>query len=208
MRILLTMLLACAGAPSSAAPTDEVPQLAEPVPEGRAEAVLAGGCFWCMESAFEKLDGVDDAVSGYIGGHMANPTYYAVGSGLTGHTEAIRVIYDPTKVTYAQLLDLFWVNIDPTQANGQFCDKGSQYRSALFPRNDAEKALAEQTKAQAEATLGQKVVTTIEPWADFYVAETYHQDFYKKNPAHYQRYRLGCGRDARLAELWGDAASH
>ncbi len=208
MRVLSTILLACAGAPTQAASTDEVPQLAEPVPEGRAEAILAGGCFWCMESAFEAIEGVDDAVSGYTGGRLENPTYQSVGSGLTGHAEAIRVIYDPAVVSYAQLLDAFWVNIDPTQANGQFCDRGTQYRSALFPRDASEQALAESSRDAAAATLGQTVVTTIEPFADFYVAETYHQDFYKKKPAHYQRYRLGCGRDARLQELWGDRAAH
>ena len=194
---LCTVLFAC-GRDASAG-TEPAP----PVAEGQKVAVFAGGCFWCVEKDFEKLDGVIAAESGYTGGKEEAPTYEDVGYHRTSHLEAVRVVYDPDKIDYPTLLDYFWHSIDPTQANGQFCDKGSQYRSALFPRNDEEKALAEKTRAEAEATLGQKVVTTIEPWADFYVAESYHQDFYKKNPAHYQRYRLGCGRDARLEELWG-----
>lgn len=171
-----------------------------------AKATFAGGCFWCMEPAFEKLDGVASVTSGYTGGQTKNPTYEEVSSGSTGHAESVQVLYDPAKITYAKLLDAYWHNVDPTQSSGQFCDHGNQYRSAIFYGNDEEKRLAEQTKAEVAKKLGATIVTQIVPASQFYAAEEYHQDFYKKNPVHYSTYRMGCGRDRRLKELWGDAA--
>jgi peptide-methionine (S)-S-oxide reductase len=169
-------------------------------------AVFAGGCFWCMEPPFEKLDGVSSVVSGYIGGSVRNPSYEQVSAGRTGHTEAVEITYDPAKVTYAQLLDIFWHNIDPLTANAQFCDYGSQYRSEIFPANAAERAAAEASKSAIAAKLKRPIVTEITDATTFYAAEEYHQDYYKKNPIRYKFYRTSCGRDARLKELWGDAA--
>ena len=182
--------------------TDEVPQAAEPVKKGQAEAIFASGCFWCSESDFEKLDGVIDAVSGYAGGDKANPTYGQVGTGVTGHTEALRVIYDPKKVTYDELLHYYWRHVDPFDASGQFCDRGSQYRPAVMPVSAEQRKKAEASKAETAALLGKEIVVKIEDPGTFWVAEEYHQDFYKKNPAHYGRYRLGCGRDRRVREIW------
>lgn len=170
--------------------------------------VLAGGCFWCFESAFEPLPGVVAVVSGYAGGPKPNPTYDQVGGGGTGHYEVIRVLYDPAKISYPTLLETFWRNVDPTQDDGQFCDRGPQYRAAIFAATPAERAAAEASKAAAEKTLGRPVVTAILPGAPFYAAEVYHQDFYKTNPEHYRAYREGCGRDRRLRALWGEAAGH
>ena len=174
------------------------------------EAIFAGGCFWCVESAFEEVDGVLEATSGYTAGHMERPTYYQVGSGMTGHTEAVHILYDPNKVSYAKLLEVFWHNIDPTQANGQFCDRGSQYRSGIFYLNEGQKAAAEKSLAKLKESPPFKgeIVTEIAQGEAFYPAEDYHQDFYKKNPVRYLSYRTGCGRDARLKELWGEAAGH
>ncbi len=170
------------------------------------KAIFAGGCFWCMEPPFEKLAGVSSVVSGYIGGGVRNPTYEQVSAGRTGHTEAVEITYDPAKVSYAQLLDIFWHNIDPLTANAQFCDQGSQYRSEIFPANAEERAAAEASKAKVAAKLKRSVVTEITDASTFYAAEDYHQDYYKKNPIRYKYYRSACGRDARLKELWGDAA--
>lgn len=170
------------------------------------KAVFAGGCFWCMEPPFEKLDGVSSVVSGYIGGQVRNPTYDQVSGGRTGHTEAVEIVYDPAKVSYAQLLDIFWHNIDPLTANAQFCDRGSQYRSEIFPMNAEERAAAEASKAAIAKKLGRPVVTEITDASTFFPAEEYHQDYYKKNPVRYKFYRTSCGRDARLRELWGSAA--
>lgn len=182
---------------------------AAPAPKkGQAEAVFAGGCFWCMEGPFEKLPGVISVESGYTGGKVPGPAYEAVSAGVTGHTEAIRVVYDPATVSYAALLTVFWHNIDPTQANGQFCDKGTQYRSGIFPGTADERQQAEQSKAEVGARLAAPIVTEITDRQTFWLAEDYHQDFYKKEPAHYSRYRQGCGRDRRLAELWGADAAH
>ncbi len=169
-------------------------------------AIFAGGCFWCMEPPFEKLDGVSSVVSGYIGGSVRNPTYEQVSAGRTGHTEAVEITYDPAKVTYAQLLDIFWHNIDPLTANAQFCDRGSQYRSEIFPANAAERAASEASKAAIAAKLKRPVVTEITDATTFFAAEEYHQDYYLKNPIRYKFYRTSCGRDSRLKELWGDAA--
>jgi peptide-methionine (S)-S-oxide reductase len=175
-----------------------------------AKATFAGGCFWCMEKPFEDLPGVVSVTSGYSGGQVKKPTYEQVSMGVTGHAESVQVVYDPAKVTYAQLLDVFWHNIDPVSAGGQFCDRGSQYRSAIFYADEEQRREAEETKKQIEAELQPKqkkpVVTEIVAFTSFWPAEDYHQDFYKKNPFRYNQYRFGCGRDRRLKELWGAKA--
>jgi len=201
---LLAFIVACASEPTAAAGTEAAPALRE----GQAEAVFAGGCFWCMEKPFEKIPGVLDTISGYTGGKELHPTYEEVGYHRTSHYEAIRVVYDPSQVSYERLLEVFWHNVDPTQANGQFCDKGDQYRTAIFTSDPAEIALAEASRVQVGKELGQPIVTELLPAATFWVAEDYHQDFYKKNPVRYTSYRTGCGRDARLQALWGDKAGH
>jgi peptide-methionine (S)-S-oxide reductase len=172
--------------------------------EAQATAIFAGGCFWCVEADFEKLPGVVKAESGYIGGKVANPTYEAVSAGSTGHAEAVRVWYDAQQVTYEQLVDFFWRTIDPTVKDRQFCDVGSQYRSAIFYENDAQRVAAEGSKAALEKS-GRlpRIYTEIVPASTFYLAEEYHQNYYKKNPVRYRYYRSGCGRDARVAEVWG-----
>jgi peptide-methionine (S)-S-oxide reductase len=174
----------------------------------RGEAIFAGGCFWCMETAFEGQPGVKEVISGYDGGGKKNPKYEEVGSGGTGHAESVRVVYDPSKTSYAKLLDLFWHNIDPFAVNAQFCDHGPQYRSAIFYLDEAQKKAAEESQRAVEAQLKRKVATEIAPATPFYPAEDYHQDFYKKNPTRYYSYREGCGRDRRLQEVWGAAAGH
>jgi peptide-methionine (S)-S-oxide reductase len=177
-------------------------------PPQRATAIFAGGCFWCEETAFEGLPGVFSVVSGYTGGQKKNPTYEEVSSGSTGHAESVEVTYDPSQMTYEKLLEVFWHNVDPTQANGQFCDHGTQYRSAIFYKDEAQRKAAEESKRRVEEIprFKGKVVTQIVAASTFYPAEEYHQDFWKKSPVRYQSYRQGCGRDARLKELWGDAA--
>ncbi|WP_210396623.1 peptide-methionine (S)-S-oxide reductase MsrA [Motiliproteus sediminis] len=172
-----------------------------------AEAIFAGGCFWCMEEAFEQVEGVEEAVSGYIGGHLDNPTYYQVSQGQSGHTEAVQVSYDPDKISYNQLLDVFWTNIDPVDGGGQFCDRGSQYRSEIFYRTQEEKLLAEASKlklTQAD-TLPSEIETDVTQASEFFVAEEYHQDYYRKNPVRYSFYKYSCGRAKRLEQLWGKA---
>jgi peptide-methionine (S)-S-oxide reductase len=171
--------------------------------QSRATATFAGGCFWCMEPPFEALKGVISVTSGYTGGTTKNPTYEQVSAGQTGHYEAVVVTYDPRRVSYGTLLNLFWRNIDPLDANGQFCDKGDQYRAAIFYRTDAERQLAEQSKRHIAQTKKWNVVTAILPAGEFFPAEEYHQDYYKKNPVRYKFYRFNCGRDNRLRELWG-----
>lgn len=168
-------------------------------------AIFAGGCFWCVEEAFEKVPGVTKAVSGYIGGTTANPTYDQVAAKQTGHAEAVEVTYDPAKVSYAQLVDWFWRNIDPFDANGQFCDKGSPYRSGIHTRGEAQKKVADETKAALEASgrFKQKIATEIVPAGTFYPVEDYHQDYYKKNANRYQYYKFACGRAQRLEAIWG-----
>ncbi len=168
-----------------------------------AIATFAGGCFWCVEADFDKVDGVISTISGYTGGTVANPTYEAVGRGGTGHTEAVEIVYDPAKVTYEKLLDVFWHNHDPLAKNRQFCDRGDQYRPAIFYHNEEQRRLAEQTKAMHQARFKQPIQTEIVKAGPFYKAEEYHQDYYVKNPIRYQFYRFNCGRDARLEELWG-----
>jgi peptide-methionine (S)-S-oxide reductase len=174
----------------------------------QAAAIFAGGCFWCMEPPYDKLDGVISTTSGYVGGSAPNPTYEQVSAGGTGHAEAVRVVYDPAKLDYEQLLDVFWVNVDPTQADGQFCDHGDQYRTAIFYLDDQQKQLAEESLAELEENKPFKgeIVTEIAPATVFYPAEDYHQDYYHKNPLRYKYYRWACGRDQRLTELWGDRA--
>jgi peptide-methionine (S)-S-oxide reductase len=173
-----------------------------------AIATFAGGCFWCMEPPFDKLPGVVSTTSGYIGGHKANPKYQEVSAGNTGHAEAVQVAYDPQKVSYEKLLDVFWHNIDPTVKDRQFCDVGSQYRSAIFYRDAQQKRLAEASKAALEKSkpFKEPIATEIVMATTFYPAEDYHQDYYIKNPIRYKFYRNGCGRDARLQQLWGKAA--
>ena len=169
------------------------------------EATFAGGCFWCMEPPFEKLDGVVEVISGYTGGHEKNPTYKEVSSGTTGHLEAIQVVYDPSKITYAKLLEVFWEQIDPTDSYGQFVDRGPQYRSAIFYHTDEQKMLAERSKEELEKSgkFTKPIATGIIPFAEFYRAEEYHQDYYKKNPVRYKFYRYNSGRDQFLEKTWG-----
>jgi peptide-methionine (S)-S-oxide reductase len=172
--------------------------------EKTAKAIFAGGCFWCVEADFDKVPGVISTTSGYIGGTVKNPTYQQVSGGSTGHAEAVEVVYDPSKVTYAKLLDTFWRNIDPLAKDKQFCDSGTEYRSAIFYLDEEQKKLAEETKKTVEAKFAPKqVYTQIVKATEFYKAEDYHQDFYKKNEARYKFYRWNCGRDQRLEQLWG-----
>lgn len=170
-------------------------------------ATFAGGCFWCMEPPYDKLEGVRSTTSGYIGGQTERPTYEQVSSGTTGHTEAVQVEYDPRRVSYEKLLEVFWRNIDPTVRDRQFCDIGSQYRSGIFYHTEEQKKAAEASKAALEKSKPFKaaIVTPITAAGKFWPAEEYHQDYYKKNPVRYGYYRTGCGRDARLKELWGAA---
>lgn len=174
-------------------------------PQGQsASAIFAGGCFWCTEADFEKLPGVIEAESGYTGGDAKDATYPLVSAGRTRHTEAVRVRYDPAKVSYAQLVDHFWRTIDPTVKNRQFCDVGSQYRSGIYYEGQAQREVAQSSKAQLEKQgRFKQIQTEVLPAGPFHVAEQYHQDYYKKNPVRYKFYRQNCGRDARLAELWG-----
>ncbi len=165
-------------------------------------SVFAGGCFWCLETAFEGQPGVYAVVSGYAGGEVANPTYEQVSSSRSGHYEVVQVSWSPSETTYERLLEIFWTNVDPTDDGGQFCDRGPQYRTAVFAA-DSERALAKASLEAAERRLGQAIVTPILDPAPFYPAEDYHQDFWLKSPVRYKSYRLGCGRDARLEELWG-----
>jgi len=175
-------------------------------PEGMGIATFAGGCFWCMEKPFEVIDGVKAVYSGYTAGPEVNPTYKEVAYGRTGHTEAVRIVYDPAKVEYELLLKVFWRNIDPTQVNGQFVDKGKQYRSGIYTHDAAQAAAVEASLAEVRAKFDKPIVTEIQAAGPFYPAEEYHQDFYIKDPSHYQRYRSGSGRDAFLERVWGEEA--
>jgi peptide methionine sulfoxide reductase msrA/msrB len=181
-------------------------------PQKTETAVFAGGCFWCTESDFEKVDGVVEAVSGYTGGKVSNPTYEQVSAGGTGHVEAVKVIYDPDKVSYAQLLDVFWRHVDPTDNAGQFVDRGSQYRSVIFYSDEEQRQLAEKSKKELDQSgrFTKPIVTEILPLGPFFAAEEYHQDYYKRNPIRYNFYRAGSGRDRFLEKVWGGAetASH
>ena len=168
-----------------------------------ARAVFAGGCFWSVELLFDKVDGVVSTVSGFTGGTKKNPTYDEVVAGATGHAEAVQVTYDPKKISYEKLLDVFWRNIDPLTPDGQFCDFGDQYRTAIFYNDEAQKRLAEKSKKALQGRFKQPIVTEIVAASKFYPAEDYHQDFHLRNPVRYQLYRAGCGRDRRLEEIWG-----
>jgi peptide-methionine (S)-S-oxide reductase len=178
--------------------------------DGHAVATFAGGCFWCMEPPFDELDGVLATTSGYAGGSTVDPTYKQVSAGGTGHAEVVQVAYDPAKVTYEQLLEVFWRNVDPLDAGGQFCDRGDSYRTGIFVHGAEQRRLAEQSKqALADSKrLAQPIVTEIVDAGPFYPAEDYHQDYYRKNPVRYKFYRWNCGRDQRLAEVWGEAPTH
>ena len=203
MRIRITPILAVFGILGAAA------VILVSAPRRTETATFAGGCFWCMEPPFDKLKGVRSTTSGYIGGRLKNPTYEAVSRGGTGHAEAVQVVFEPDKISYAQLLEVFWRNIDPTTPDRQFCDRGTQYRSAIFYHDETQKQLAEQSK-DALVKSGRfrtAVVTEIVPASEFYRAEEYHQDYYVKNPVQYQEYRFRCGRDQRLRELWGTDAT-
>ena len=194
-------------APASAAP--DAPSTPRPaVAAVQASAIFAGGCFWCLEKPFDRLDGVLSTTSGYTGGKLANPTYEQVSSGRTGHIEAVRVDYDPQKISYPALLEVFWRNIDPLDAGGQFCDRGSQYQSAIFYKNDEERRSAEaSSQAWTESgDLDGVIATRILAAGPFFEAEEYHQDYYKKNPVRYGYYRYRCGRDSRLEKVWRKAA--
>lgn len=173
------------------------------LPPGMADAIFAGGCFWCLEQDFEKLPGVVEAESGYTGGTKAFPTYYEVSAGDTGHTEAVRVIYDPQKLSYRQLVDHFWRHIDPTVKDRQFCDKGNQYRSGIYWQDEAQRATAEASRDELiRSGRFARIETEIVPAWKFWPAEDYHQDYYRKNPVRYSFYRYSCGRDARVEEVW------
>lgn len=179
-----------------------------PAPSGSATAVFAGGCFWCMEQPFDELDGVVSTTSGYTGGSVANPTYEQVSAGDTGHVEAVEVVYDPDRIGFDDLLAVFWRNIDPLDDGGQFCDRGSPYRTAIFVRDAEQRRLAEASRQAIRERLGQPLATPIRDAGPFYAAEDHHQDYYRKNPLRYRYYRGGCRRDARLEELWGAGAKH
>jgi peptide-methionine (S)-S-oxide reductase len=197
--VLGTMLLSIVSAPG--------PARGEPALK---EATFAGGCFWCMEGPFDKLEGVISTTSGYTGGGKKDPTYEEVSAGGTGHAESVRVVYDPAKVSYERLLEVFWHNIDPLAHERQFCDAGNQYRSAIFYHDEAQRLAAAASRSALEASgrLKGQIATQIVPAGEFWPAEEYHQDYYKKNPIRYKYYRGGCGRDARLKEIWGPDAGH
>jgi len=206
---MLLLVLAALGA----APAEEGPKASAPK---TAFAIFAGGCFWCMEPPFDALDGVLSTTSGYTGGRVENPSYEQVSEGGTGHLEAVRIGYDPARVSYQKLLDVFWHNVDPLDGGGQFCDRGSQYESAIFVADAEQRRLAEASKQALEQSnpfgrqnkLDLPIATGILPASAFYPAEEYHQDYASKNPFRYRFYRSGCGRDARLKAIWGSASGH
>ncbi|HXV65459.1 MAG TPA: peptide-methionine (S)-S-oxide reductase MsrA [Vicinamibacteria bacterium] len=196
MRVFAVLVLALGTLPLSGAELEK--------------ATFAGGCFWCMEPPFDALEGVISTTSGYIGGRVENPSYEQVSYGGTGHLEAVEILYDPKKVSYEKLLEVFWVNVNPTDGAGQFCDRGSQYATAIFFHDEEQRRLAEESKREIEESgrLDKKIVTPIREATAFYRAEEYHQDYYTKNPFRYKLYRAGCGRDRILRQLWGDEATH
>ena len=202
---LLAMAALVAGTIAFATAAEQTAQT-PPTGVGLAKATFAGGCFWCMEPPFDKLDGVISTTSGYTGGNRRHPTYSEVSSGRTAHAEAVEVVYDPARITYGQLLDMFWRNIDPLTRNRQFCDGGAQYRTAIFFHDAEQERLARRTKRDIEASgrFADPVVTQIVAAHEFWAAEEYHQDYYTKNPVRYRFYRFNCGRDRRLKKLWGD----
>ena len=172
------------------------------------KAIFAGGCFWCMEPPFDKLDGVISTTSGYTDGHQKNPTYKQVSAGGSGHTEAIEIVFDPAKVSYEKLLEVFWLNIDPVNAKGQFCDFGTQYRTGIYYLNDEQQKLATASLKSIKSKLNKPVATELKAASKFYPAEDYHQNYYQVNPVRYNYYRWSCGRDQRLKQLWGEQAGH
>jgi peptide-methionine (S)-S-oxide reductase len=192
---LTTGLMVMASAASAQQPAAQAPK--------PATAIFAGGCFWCIESDFDKVPGVISTTSGYIGGRTPNPTYQQVSSGGTGHAEAVEIVFDPAKVSYEKLLDVFWRSVDPLTKDAQFCDHGDQYRSAIFYLGNAQRQQAEKSKAVVQARFKEPVQTEIAAAGTFYKAEDYHQDYHTKNPIRYKFYRFNCGRDARLQQLWG-----
>jgi peptide-methionine (S)-S-oxide reductase len=203
--LMLCIMLAACEQPGSGQPI-AASRAGPPDPASSTSvATFAGGCFWCTEADFDKMPGVLSTTSGYIGGTVPDPTYKQVSSGKTGHIEAVQVRFDPAKTSFAKLLAAFWPTIDPLTPNRQFCDSGAQYRSAIFYHNDDQKRQAEASKAELQSSgrFSQPIVTDILPATEFYPAEDYHQDYYKKNPLRYTYYRSNCGRDARLAEVWG-----
>jgi peptide-methionine (S)-S-oxide reductase len=197
MRNLIAVLLLLAASAGSAQESSNI-----------RTAIFAGGCFWCMEPPYDQLEGVLETTSGYSGGHVKNPSYDQVSAGGTGHAEVVQIKYDADKISYEKLLGVFWRNVDPLDAGGQFCDRGDQYRSAIFYGTPEEEKLAEASKQHAAAQLGKKIVTEIVPAATFYPAEKYHQNYYQRNPVRYKFYRYNCGRDKRLEKVWGAAPSH
>ena len=206
------------GTPAADTPAGETSATVEPAApavegdaagtqDGLASATFAGGCFWCMEPPFDKLEGVVSTTSGYTAGRLKDPTYEQVSAGRTGHAESLKVVYDPKKIDYDTLLKVFWRNVDPLRKNAQFCDKGNQYRSAIFYHSEEQKAAAEASLKEVEARFeGRTIATQVVPAEPFYDAEEYHQDYYLKNPLRYKYYRFSCGRDQRLQELWGEEA--
>ncbi len=199
--LLLMLVTVTASAQQAVAPAAATPVRAP----ATAVAIFAGGCFWCMEPPFDKLPGVLSTTSGYIGGRIANPTYEQVSAGGSGHAEALQVQYDPRKVSYATLLDVFWRNIDPLAVDRQFCDVGDQYRSAIFTADAQQQRLADASKRKLQERFKQPIATQLVAATRFYPAETYHQDYYKKNPVRYKFYRSSCGRDKRLKQVWGSS---
>jgi peptide-methionine (S)-S-oxide reductase len=204
--LLIALALALAGTIHAGRSSADPVPVASPAAGELAKATFAGGCFWCMEPPFDELPGVVSTTSGYAGGKTRNPTYEQVSDGVTGHAEAVEIVYDPSKVSYEKLLDVFWHNVDPTTPARQFCDVGTQYRTAIFVHDAEQRRLAEQSKRELDASgkLGKPIVTEIVGATEFYPAEEYHQDYYRKNPVRYKFYRYNCGRDQRLEQLWGD----
>ena len=207
---MITMLLSFIAATTVVAGNDSMKKTTETATGKSEKATFAGGCFWCMEAPFDKLPGVVSVTSGYTGGNVKNPTYKQVSAGGTGHAEAVQIVYDPARIGYTKLLDVFWHNTDPTVADRQFCDVGSQYRPGIFYHSEEQRLLALKSKGSLEKSKPFKelIVTEVTKAGEFYPAEEYHQQYYKKNPIRYRYYRNGCGRDQRLKELWGDAAGH
>ncbi|MGQ0656686.1 MAG: peptide-methionine (S)-S-oxide reductase MsrA [Chromatiales bacterium] len=206
--IVIAVSLLLASLTSGAAGAQEQPPDSAAATTTLAKATFAGGCFWCMEPPYESLAGVVSVTSGYTGGRKEDPTYEEVSSGTTGHTEAVEIVYEPAKITYEQLVEVYWHNVDPLTANAQFCDHGPQYRTAIFYHDEAQRQAAEASRNRVAEALKGPIVTEILPAGPFYPAEDYHQDYYKKNPLRYKYYRLSCGRDQRLKMLWGESAGH
>jgi peptide-methionine (S)-S-oxide reductase len=207
---MITMLSSFIAVATVLAGNDPMKKTTETATGKFEKATFAGGCFWCMEAPFDKLPGVVSVTSGYTGGNMKNPTYKQVSAGGTGHAEAVQIVYDPARIGYTKLLDVFWHNTDPTVNDRQFCDVGAQYRPGIFYHSEEQRLLALKSKEALEKSKPFKgpIVTEVTKAGEFYPAEEYHQHYYKKNPIRYRYYRNGCGRDQRLKELWGDAAGH